>query len=104
MELEVRIYQVLPAQEGVSQQGNRWMRQSFVAETLEAHERKICFSVMGEEVIKRIGVANLKPGDHKKVFFSIRAQEYNGRWYNEVNAYDIRETDAAIQQAPSMAI
>lgn len=104
MEIDVRIYTVLPVQSGVSQQGNNWMRQGFVAETEGNYPKKIAFNVIGEDKIKRFGVENLKPSEHKRVYFHIDAREYQGRWYNEVIVDDIRETAAAVAADPSKAI
>lgn len=104
MDIDVRIYLVQEAQEGVSQNGNSWKRQGFVAETLDHYPKKIVFNVNGADRIERLGVAKLKTGDHKKVFFQIDAREYQGKWYNEVTAYDIRETEEAVKSDPSAVI
>jgi len=105
MDIEVRIYQVLPAQEGVSQStGNPWKRQTFIAETIEQYAKKIAFTVQGVDKIERLGIDKLKTGDKRKVFFQIDAREYQGRWYNEVTAWDVRNTDDAVKADPSTAI
>lgn len=105
MEVEVRIYMVLPPAEGVSQStGNPWKNQEFIAETLDQHPKKISFKVSGVDKIVRLGLDKLKTGDKKKIFFSIDAREYKGRWYNEVACWDIRETDEEIRKDPSKAL
>lgn len=105
MEVEVRIYTVLPAVEGVSQKtGNPWKNQEFIAETLDKQSRKICFKVSGVDKIERLGINKLKTGDKKKVFFSVDAREYQGRWYNEIACWDIRETDEELRKDPSKAL
>lgn len=104
MEVEVRIFQVFPPQEGTSQKGTAWKMQNILCETMEQYPKKILFKVSGADRIDRLGISNLKTGDKKRVFFQIDAREYNGKWYNEIVAWDIRDTEQAIKDDPARAI
>ena len=86
MELEGRIYLVMPAQSGVSRTtGNPWMSQEYVLQYYwfpnQAYASNIVMRVFGEERIKQF---NLQPNDEVKVRFHAEAHESNGRWYNEL--------------------
>lgn len=90
MEVTGRIILALPERSGVSARG-AWKSQSFVIETHDQYPRKMVFDVFGEERLQRF---NINAGDEATVFFDIDAHEYNGRWFNNIRAYDVRHVDA----------
>lgn len=93
MEITGKIIAVLPAQSGVSQRtGNAWKSQEFVIETHEQYPKKCCFKVFGEEKIKNF---NLQMSEEVTVSFSIDCHEYNGRWFNSVDAWGVNRVGAA---------
>ena len=98
MELIGTIIQVLPAQSGTSQRtGNTWMRQEYVIEIPGQWPRHMCFGVFGEDKIKQF---NLQQGEQQvTIQFDIDAHEYNGRWFNEIRAYNVIRPYAAQQPA-----
>lgn len=95
MEITGKIIDVLPERSGTSARGE-WKVQSFVVETQEQYSRKMVFDVFGAERLQRF---NITDGDMVKVFFDIDAHEYQGRWFNNIRAYDVRHVDAAAAQA-----
>lgn len=88
MEITGKIIAVMPAQGGVSQRsGNPWKSQDYVIETMDGqYSRKCCFRVFGED---RIAQFNIQQGETCTVSFDIDAHEYNGRWYNDIRAYQV---------------
>lgn len=99
MELSGRIIAVLPERSGMSARGE-WKVQSFVIETHEQYPHKMVFSVFGAERLQRF---NIKSGDEVTVSFDIDAHEYQGRWFNDIRAFDVRQLDAAAAQAAGQA-
>lgn len=99
MELSGRIIAVLPERSGMSARGE-WKVQSFVIETREQYPHKMVFSVFGAERLQRF---NIKENDEVTVFFDIDAHEYQGRWFNDIRAFDVRQLDAAAAQAAGQA-
>ena len=77
MELSGRIIAVLPERSGTSARGE-WKAQSFVIETHDQYPRKT-------------------------VHFDIDAHEYQGRWFNNIRAFDVRQLDAAAGEAAGQA-
>lgn len=87
MEITGKIIAVLPANSGVSPRtGNPWMSQEYVLETHDQYPRKCCFRIFGEDRIKQF---NIQAGEELTVSFDIDAREYNGRWFNSINAWAI---------------
>lgn len=87
MELTGRIIAVLPANSGVSNRtGNPWMSQEYVIEVPGQYPRKCVFRLFGEDRIKQF---NIQQGEDLTVQFDIDAHEYNGRWFNEIRAYNV---------------
>ena len=88
MEITGKIVVVMPAREGVSQSsGNPWKSQEYVIETQEMHPKKCCFNVFGAEKIQQF---NIQLGEMLTVSIEINANEYQGRWYNKINAWQVQ--------------
>jgi hypothetical protein len=103
MELTGTIIAVLPAQSGVSQRsGNQWMSQQYVIEVPGQYPKRCVFTLFGEDRIKQF---NLHQGEQGiTVQFDIDAHEYNGRWFNEVRAYNIIRPYVVQPQAAAPAV
>lgn len=86
MEITGKCIAVLPMQSGVSAKGNQWASQEYVIEIPGQFPRKMTFKVFGEDRIRQF---NIQPGFTYRVPFDIDAREYNGRWYNSINAYNV---------------
>ena len=87
MDLTGKIIAVLPANSGVSQRtGNPWMSQEYVIEVPGQYPRKCVFRVFGEDRIKQF---NIQMNQDVTVSFDIDAHEYNGRWFNEIRAFNV---------------
>lgn len=100
MEIQGKIIAALPERSGVSQRGE-WKSQSFVVETHEAYPHKMAFDVFGADRLQRFGI---QVGQEVMVSFDIDAHEYNGRWFNNIRAYDVRPVDpASVGAAPAAA-
>lgn len=98
MELQGKVIAVLPARSGVSARGE-WKSQSFVIETHDSFPRKMVFDVFGEERLTRF---NIQLGQEVNVSFDIDAHEYNGRWLNNIRAFDVRLVDPnTVSAAPA---
>ena len=85
MELQGKIIVVLPERSGVSQRGNQWRSISYVLETQEQYPKKLAFDVTND----KIDQLNIQLGEILTVQFDINAREYNGRWFNSVNAWNV---------------
>jgi len=86
MEISGKIIAVLEKQSGISKSGNNWASQEYVLETSEQYPKKICFRVFGEDKINQFAV---KEGEILKVYFDIDASEWQGKWFNRINAWKI---------------
>ena len=103
MELTGRIIAVMAAQSGVSARtGNSWMSQEYVIEVPGQYPRKCVFRLFGEDRIKQF---NIQQGEDLTIQFDIDAHEYNGRWFNEVRAYNVVRGQVAqpVAAAPAAA-
>lgn len=95
MELQGKIIVVLPERNGTSQRGNQWRSITYVLETQEQYPKKLAFDVTND----KIDQLNIQFGEILTVQFDINAREYNGRWFNSVNAWNvIRQTHQAPAQ------
>ena len=93
MLIQGKIINVLPERGGTSQRtGNEWKLAQYVLETFEQFPKKVCFEVFGTDKIQQF---NIQVGQLLTIDFDIDAHEYNGRWFNSIRAYDVRQVDPA---------
>jgi hypothetical protein len=101
MEATGKIIAVMPAQSGVSQRtGNTWMTQQYVLEVPGMHPKRMVFEVFSEDRIRQF---NIQQGMEVTVSFEIDAHEYNGRWFNEVRAWNVISSRQQQPTAQSVA-
>lgn len=87
MELTGKLIAALPTRSGVSQRtGNSWASREYVMEIPGQYPRHFVFTVFGEDRLKQF---NLRKDEEVTVQFDIDAHEYNGRWFNEIRAYNV---------------
>ena len=99
MEITGKIIAVLPANSGTSAHtGNTWMSQTYVIETQGQYPKKLAFDVFGEERIKQF---NIKHGEELTVRFDFDAHEYNGRWFNQIRAFNVEKSGQQTTQQPT---
>lgn len=99
MEITGRIIFISPVISGISQRtGNPWASLEFVIETDDQYPQKVCLKLFGQE---RIDKFTSQVGDSVTAHFDCNATEYNGRWYNQLNAFSVAPAGqtAAPQQA-----
>jgi len=102
LEITGKLIEALPVKSGVSQRtGNTWMSREYVLETEGQYPKKFVFTVFGEDRLKQFA---LRKDERVLVYFDIDAHEYNGRWFNEIQAYNVlRPQQAAPQPAAAPA-
>ena len=99
MEITGKIIAVLPANSGISARtGNPWMSQTYVIETQGQYPKKLAFDVFGEERIKQF---NIKQGEELTVSFDIDAHEYQGRYFNQIRAFNVEKSGQQTTQQPT---
>ena len=105
MEITGKVVHALEIKKGVSQRtGNPWMARDYVLEIPSQYPKHMVFTVFGEDRIKQFA---LKKDDEVTVHFDIDANEYQGKWYNKIQAYNVTRPgqqvaqQAAAQQLPS---
>lgn len=91
------IVRVLPMQSGTKRDGGEWQKQDYLLSVEgERYDNKVCFQIFGAEKIARIG---LKENERVRVHLEIRANEYNGKFYNSIDCWKVdRNSDQQQQQ------
>ena len=93
MEIQGKVIAVLPERSGVSARGE-WKSQTYVIETQEQYPKKMAFDVFGADRIASFGI---QLGEVINVSFDIDAHEYQGRYFNQIRAWNVVHQ---AQQAP----
>lgn len=99
MEIIGKVVAVLEIQSGTSKKGSEWKKRDFVIETLdEKFPKKVCFTLFGDRADACPSIDSVV-----NVAFDIDAHEYNGKWFNSVNAWKVEPAQAQQQAAPQQA-
>lgn len=101
MEIQGKVISVLPERSGTSQRGE-WRSQTYVIETQEQYPKKMAFDVFGGDRIANFGI---HLGDVINVSFDIDAHEYQGRYFNQIRAWNVTKVSqqAAVQASAGVA-
>lgn len=94
-----KIQQILKPESGVSRAGKEWQKQEFVIETDEQFPKKVCFTVFGDKTTLLNG---FETGSDVEVSFNLESREFNGKWYHNINAWKIENSQTAqpVQETP----
>ena len=95
MELQGRVIVVMEPREGTSARGP-WKSQQYVIETHDQYPKKMVFDIFGADRIDQFAI---KAGEEIIVSFDVDAHEYQGRWFNNIRAWNIQRVDAAAVKA-----
>ena len=99
MEIIGKVVAVLELQSGTSKKGSEWKKRDFVIETLdEKFPKKVCFTLFGDRADACPPIDSVV-----NVAFDIDAHEYNGKWFNSVNAWKVEPAQSQQQAAPQQA-
>jgi len=99
MKITGRITVVLPLQEGTSAKGTAWSKQTAVVEESEGqYPQSLSFDMMGDKIVA------LTAGQQVEVDFDTKAREYQGKWFNNVNAWKVTVVGQVLPVAPSATI
>lgn len=94
MEIQGKVIAVLPERSGISARGE-WKSQTYVIEIQEQYPKKMAFDVCGADRIANFGI---QFGEVINVSFDIDAHEYQGRFFNQIRAWNVTKVS---QQAPT---
>ena len=102
MELTGKVIAVMEARSGTSARtGNAWMTQEYVIEVPGQFPKRCAFSIFGEDRIKQFNIQN---GEDITIQFDIDAREYNGRWFNDIRAYNVIRGQSKQSVAPNAGV
>jgi hypothetical protein len=76
------------------------MTQEYVLEVPGQYPKRCLFNIFGEDRIKQFNIQN---GEDLTIQFDIDAREYQGRWFNDIRAYNVIRGQVAPQAAPAGA-
>ena len=100
MEIQGKVIAVLPERSGVSARGE-WKSQTYVIETQEQYPKKMAFDVFGADRIANFGI---QLGEVINVSFDIDAHEYQGRYFNQIRAWNVvRQAQQAMASSANAA-
>jgi hypothetical protein len=97
LQLKGKVEKIYDIQSGVSKAGNEWKKQEFVIETDDSFARKVCFTLFNDKISLAQG---LTPGKVVNVSFNVESREYNGKWFHNINAWQITPAEPDMPEPP----
>lgn len=86
----------MPTRSGVSQRtGNPWASREYILEIPGQYPKHMVFTVFGEDRIKQFA---LRKDEEVTIHFDIDANEYQGKWYNKILAYNVTRSGQQVAQ------
>ena len=92
--IQGKIIHLLPLQSGTGQNGE-WKKQEAVVETEGQYPKKICITFFNKALTDEVEL-----GNRITVTVNIDSREYNGKWYNQINAWKITDCQRNGKSAP----
>ena len=78
--------QLLDVESGTSKKGKEWERQSFILDTGAQFNPEVCITAFGKD---RELIHGIKEGTKVDCQINVYSTSYNGRWYNNLNIWQI---------------
>lgn len=94
-EVNCKLMEVQSEQSGEGKNG-RWVKQTFIAETMDQYPKKIAFTAFNEQIISQLKAISI--GSTVKVNFRVESREYNGKWYSDIRAFGLNAMSAPASQ------
>ena len=82
-----KLTQKLAVETGTSKAGKEWKKQTFVVDTGAQYNPEVAFSLFGEEKVSMLEA--FQEGSEVEVSFNVSSREFNGKWYNSIDAWKI---------------
>lgn len=93
MDIEGKITFAFDERSGVSQRtGQPWKIQEFLVSFNDYGSKHMLIQV-SDGLNNRIEQFKSLMGKDVRIFFDIDANEYNGRWFNKINAWGVKELE-----------
>ncbi len=100
MEITGKIFEVLPKVTGTNKSGNPWQKQEFILEVQGGqYPKRALMAIWGDKVDQ----FQVQKGEDVTVSFDIDCREYNGRWYNDIKAWNVQRKGNAPSSMSSPA-
>lgn len=85
MEIQGNVIKILDTQKFVSKKdGNEYVKNAFVVETVGQYPKRVCFTVMGAD---KWGVMSIVEGKSYSVSFDVESREWQGKWFTDCMAW-----------------
>lgn len=97
MEIQGKIYKVLPTRTGKKADGSEWRSQEFIVEFFESPDQRWSDKVVLNVMNDRINEYQLREGDEVHVGFSHGVREYQGKYYPDFHIYKFEKVGAQPQ-------
>ncbi len=86
MRINGKLKKLLDPEVGKSKNGKEWKKQCFIIDTGAQFNPDICITAFNKEIDL---IKGIKEGDQVNCQVNISSREYNGKWYHNINLWQI---------------
>jgi len=96
LKMNGKITNILEVEKGTSKAGKEWQKLTFVIDNGNQYNPLVAFSIFGTEKVENFNKYN-KLGDNVDVSFNISSREFEGKWYNSIDAWKVFKSTGETQ-------
>ena len=95
LSIKGKIKIIMPTEIGETKAGKQYSKRSLVLDTGAQYNPDICFGMFGDDKCDLL--EKVSEGQEVEVFFNLKSNEYNGKWYTQADLWKI---DAGQEKEP----
>lgn len=98
MEVTGKIIKRVAIRQDISKKtGEPFIKETWLIEIPGQYPRRFTFDILGEERCKKL---NIQDNQEYKIYFDIDGREWEGQWYNSINAWKAEPAQTQSQAQP----
>lgn len=92
MDLSIKgeVAQILPIESGTTKNGDAWEKQTIIIKVKNGNYEDNVAVTFFNKVDK---LTHVKVGQTVKAMLNLKSREWNGKWFNDINGWDINNYD-----------
>jgi len=82
------IVKIMEVEKGTSKSGKEWQKLTFVINNGNQYNPEVAFQIFGTDKVEKFNKYN-KVGSKVDVSFNVSSREFNGKYYNSLDAWKV---------------
>lgn len=88
LKMNGEIVKIMEVEKGTSKAGKEWQKLTFVINNGNQYNPEVAFQIFGTDKVEKFNKYN-KVGSKVDVSFNVSSREFNGKYYNSLDAWKV---------------